>query len=168
MAATRLSSLRSGRSLLPRNIFLLLVLISVRGWVNPRAWCGREDYLNWKKKNSPKINSIWLAYIWSNCITSQIRKQNLHKDENLACSISSYYSGRKFDCLPLSLRRNKEARRYSSITTLNNRANIISARNVYVRVCMFVWSCNAAGVSLSTIPEMIQMGPLHRAPVAKS
>jgi hypothetical protein len=41
----RFSALRTGRAQLPRNtIFLLLVLISVRGFVNPRTQCG------WKKK----------------------------------------------------------------------------------------------------------------------
>jgi hypothetical protein len=43
--ATRLSALRTGRTLLPRNIiFLYLVLISVRGSMNPSASCGRKDY----------------------------------------------------------------------------------------------------------------------------
>jgi hypothetical protein len=46
--ALRLSALRTGRDLLPRNInFLLLVLISVTGWVNPKALCEMKDYGNW-------------------------------------------------------------------------------------------------------------------------
>jgi hypothetical protein len=48
--AVRLSALRTPRALLPRNIiFLLLVLISVRGRVNPRVYCGWKDQLNCKK-----------------------------------------------------------------------------------------------------------------------
>jgi hypothetical protein len=48
--AVRLSALRTGRTLLTKNTFLLLVLISVRGWVNPRTQCSRKHYVNWKKK----------------------------------------------------------------------------------------------------------------------
>jgi hypothetical protein len=44
----RFSALRTDHALLPRNIFLLLVLICVRGWVNLRAYCCRLDYANWK------------------------------------------------------------------------------------------------------------------------
>jgi hypothetical protein len=40
---------RGGLVLFPRNIILLLlVLISVRGWVNPMTKCSRKDQVNWK------------------------------------------------------------------------------------------------------------------------
>jgi hypothetical protein len=43
------SALRTDRALLPRNfICLLLLLISVRGRVNPRAQSGWKDQINWK------------------------------------------------------------------------------------------------------------------------
>jgi hypothetical protein len=49
--AVRLSALRTGRALLPKNIiFPLLVLISARRWVNPRAQCGWKNQIN--SKNS--------------------------------------------------------------------------------------------------------------------
>jgi hypothetical protein len=46
--AVRLSALRASRDLLPRNINLLLLeLISVTGWVHPRALYGMKDYVSW-------------------------------------------------------------------------------------------------------------------------
>jgi hypothetical protein len=48
MAARLSAALHTGRDILPRNInFLVLILISVTGWVNPRALCGMMDYANW-------------------------------------------------------------------------------------------------------------------------
>ena len=48
MKVVRLSALRTG-PLYPQEIFL--VLISVRGWVDPRTYCGRKDYVNEKLYN---------------------------------------------------------------------------------------------------------------------
>jgi hypothetical protein len=46
----RLSALSTRRTLPPRNITIsmFLVLVSFRGWVNPRAYCGRKNYVNLK------------------------------------------------------------------------------------------------------------------------
>jgi hypothetical protein len=52
--ALRFSALRTRHNLLPRNIiFMFLVLTSVRGWVNPRAWC-----VTWKIIISTQLREI--------------------------------------------------------------------------------------------------------------
>jgi hypothetical protein len=50
----RLSALRTHHTLLPRNIiiFMFVVLISVRGWVNPQGLVRMEGLGTLKKKSS--------------------------------------------------------------------------------------------------------------------
>jgi hypothetical protein len=100
--AVRLSALRTSRTLLPRNIISLMfpVLISVRGWVNPRAWCGilplttLNNYAfrySWRILSRSflhfEIHSLvgWIRYC---CLTSLLATWSVHVslESSLGCS----------------------------------------------------------------------------------
>jgi hypothetical protein len=82
--AVRLSAPRTGRDLIPRNInFMLLILISVTGSVNPGALCGMENCGNWTfTDQTRKYTMLKYAYkfrtfrgtnyITSPCYTSEV------------------------------------------------------------------------------------------------
>jgi energy-coupling factor transporter transmembrane protein EcfT len=76
--AISLSALRNDLALLPRNIiFLLLIFIFVRRWVNPRALCGRKEK---KKFTSSDLEpaTFWLVALYLNNYTTVHIKQYNH------------------------------------------------------------------------------------------
>jgi hypothetical protein len=95
--AVRLSVLRTSRTLLPRKIiiiFMFLVLISVRGWVNPKAWCGRKDHVNLKKINSSGLEPAIFRLV-AQCpnhytTVSLAAVSSLHIKMDVAASITTY------------------------------------------------------------------------------
>jgi hypothetical protein len=65
--AVKLSALRTGRTLLPRSIiiFMFLVLISVRGWVNLSCCWGLKDEVNWKNSMNSSRLEPWTFQCFS-------------------------------------------------------------------------------------------------------
>jgi hypothetical protein len=75
--AIRLSALKAGRALLSRNSFMLLVLISVRGSVNPKVIARLEglgtlkkfnDVIGTRTRKPSGLKFRWILEKWNNVV----------------------------------------------------------------------------------------------------
>jgi hypothetical protein len=67
--AVRLSALSTCRALLLKTIYFHLLLISVRGWVNPMAYSGRKDWVHLKKMHSPnRVSKSRPSGLWHSAL----------------------------------------------------------------------------------------------------